>query len=119
MTVTAYDTTLPLLPLPELVDAEGEIAATVPATSLEIAPIVTVAGWFRLILLMSVSTTSAVTSYVPASTTIASPDGASAPAVMLIADTMPSIGATSVAAASWASMSRCWVSAWASWDWAW
>ena len=43
--MTAYDTTLPLLPLPVLVDAEGEIAATVPATSLPIAAIVTVAGW--------------------------------------------------------------------------
>src|SRR5262245_36215604 len=99
VTVTAYETTVVPLP-PDVDEAAGAIAATVPSTSLPIASTLTAAGWATLILLMSLSTTSAVTWYVIASTTIASPDGASAPGVMLIAETIPSIGATSVAPAS-------------------
>ena len=56
------------------------------------------------IALMSLSTTSAVTSYVAAATVIAVPV-ASRPSAMFTAVTVPSIGATRVARSSWASRS--------------
>jgi hypothetical protein len=60
VTVTAYETTVVPLP-PDVDEAAGEIAATVPSRSLPTASTETVAGCLSWTLLMSVSTTSAVT----------------------------------------------------------
>jgi len=77
------------------------MAVTRPATVLLSAAIETDAFCPTCIAARSLSTTSAVTWNVAASTAMASPAGASRPGSMLTAVTSPSIGATSVASLIW------------------
>ena len=78
--------------------ATGEMAETVPSTVVSSALIVTDAVWPTLMFARSLSTTSVETSKVVEETTIAGPAGASKPAVMLTAVTVPAMGALRVAA---------------------
>ncbi len=96
-TVTAYVTTPPVV-LPVVV---GAMAVTLPGTTASTAPIETEAACPTAIAARSLSTTSAVTCNVPASMTIASPDGASRPETMETVVTSPSMGAVSVPSLIW------------------
>src|SRR5262245_52418690 len=96
-TVTAYDTTLPLV----LPTAVGAIAVTVPSRSASTAATDTAAACPTETFERSLSTTSAVTWNDEASMTIASPDGAARPLVTLTVVMTPSIGALIVARWIW------------------
>src|SRR6478735_6080059 len=100
--VTGYETTLPLV---LAAAAVGAIAVTLPVSCSLTALTVTDASWPTEIDATSVSATSAVTWSAVESMTIASPEGASRPFVMLTAVTTPSIGDLSVARRIWSSRS--------------
>src|SRR5439155_2120091 len=121
-TLTSYETTPPVLDG----EADGAMALTVPAIVAASAFTVTVAAWPTWRDGRSDSVKLAVTASGDAAMTIASPPGASAPARMFTAVTVPGPGAVSVpywievarsdtdlaAWSRWARASRSWMSAW-------
>ena len=91
------------------------MAVTLPVTCASTAAIATDAVCPTAIEARSLSTTSAVTSNVAASMTIASPVGASRPLATLTVVTMPAIGEVSVASLIWVARSARVLSADDSW----